>query len=139
MADIALDLRLFRYALLAAEHGSFRQAAAALNVQKSSVSKGVRTLEYRVGTSLFERSHAGVRPTPAGEKFLQEAALGFDHLEHAMQRIRAIRHGERGELTIAASVPFFLLGDTLEQFREEHSDVTFRNSGGHMRCQYRAD
>ena len=119
-----LDLRLFRYAMVSAEHGSFRRAAAALNMQQSSVSKGVRSLEDRVGTPLFERSHAGVRPTPAGETFLQEAALGFDHLERAMQRLGAIQRGERGELTVAASVPFLLVGDAFEQFREKHRGVS---------------
>lgn len=115
-----LDFRLFRYALASAEHGSFRRAAAALNIQQSTVSRGVRTLEHRVGGPLFERSHAGIRPTPVGERFLQEAALGFDHLERATQRIGAVQRGEQGELTVAASVPFALLGVAFERLRDEH-------------------
>lgn len=103
MPDLSLDFRLFRYALASAEHGSFRRAAAALNIQQSSVSRGVRNLEYRIGADLFQRSHAGIRPTPDGEQFLQEAALGFEHLERAMQRIGAAQRGEHGELTIAVS------------------------------------
>ncbi|MCA1365366.1 autoinducer binding domain-containing protein [Bradyrhizobium sp. IC3069] len=47
------------------EHGSFRRAADALNLQQSSVSRGVRSLEHRVGAQLF-----GQRPR--GERFLQE-------------------------------------------------------------------
>lgn len=124
MSDLSLEFGLFRYALAAADHGSFRRAAAALEVQQSSVSRGVRSLEHRVGTSLFERSHAGVRPTPAGEKFLQEAMLGFDHLERAMHRVTAVQRGEHGELTIAISVPFALLGDTVARFREKHRGVS---------------
>ncbi|WP_430691604.1 LysR family transcriptional regulator [Mesorhizobium vachelliae] len=54
-----MDLRLFRYALISAKHGSFRRAAAVLNVQQSTVSRGVRGLENQVGTELFERNHAG--------------------------------------------------------------------------------
>lgn len=124
MPDLSLDFRLFRYALASAEHGSFRRAAAALNIQQSSVSRGVRNLEYRIGADLFQRSHAGIRPTPAGERFLQEAALGFEHLERAMQRIGAAQRGEHGELTIAVSVPFPLLGDVFERFRGEHPGVS---------------
>lgn len=123
MNDRILDVRLFRYALAAAEHGSFRRAAVALNVQQSSVSKGVRSLEYRVGTPLFERSNAGVRPTRAGELFLHEATEGFDHLDRAMQRIGAVKRGEHGELAVAASVPFRLLGGVLERFRDAHQGV----------------
>ena len=125
-----LDLRLFRYALAAAEHGSFRRAAVALNVQQSSVSKGGRSLEHRVGGPLFERSHAGVRPTPAGERFLQEATLGFDHLERATQRIGAVQRGEHGELSVAASVPFLLLGDVFERFRDAHRRVAVEITEG---------
>lgn len=48
MPDRLLDLRLFRYALTSAEHGSFRRAAAR-----------VRSLEDRVKAKLFERDHSG--------------------------------------------------------------------------------
>lgn len=120
MPSPALDIRLFRYALASAQHGSFRRAAAALNLQQSTVSRGVRILEHWVGAALFERSHAGIRPTPTGERFLEEAALGFDHLERATQRIRAAQRGEAGEITVAASVPFALLGAAFERLRNEH-------------------
>lgn len=124
MPSHALDFRLFRYALASAEHGSFRRAAAALNVQQSTVSKGIRNLEHRLGATLFERGHSGVKTTAAGDRFLQEASLGFDHLEKAMQRIGALQRGEHGELTVAASVPFFLLGDVFEHFRDEYPGVS---------------
>jgi DNA-binding transcriptional LysR family regulator len=124
MPDRVLDFRLFRYALASAEHGSFRRAAAALNVQQSTVSRGVRSLEYRVGAELFERGHAGIRPTPAGDRFLEEATLGFDHLSRAMQRIGAAQRGEHGELTVAVSVPFILLGEMFKRFRGEYEGVS---------------
>lgn len=119
-----IDLRLFRYALASAEHGSFRRAAAALNIQQSTVSRGVRNLEHRVGTELFERDHAGIRPTAAGDRFLEEATLGFDHLRRAMRRAEALQRGEHGELTVGMSVPFTLLGDMFERFREDHGGVS---------------
>ncbi|MER8372326.1 LysR family transcriptional regulator [Mesorhizobium sp. M1406] len=124
MPDLSLDFRLFRYAIASADHGSFRRAATALNIQQSTVSRGVRSLEYRLGAPLFERSHAGVRPTAAGKRFLQEAALGFDHLNRAMQRIGALQRGEHGEVTIAASVPFVLLGEVFERFNHERQGVS---------------
>ena len=124
MADPSLDFRLFQYALASAEHGSFRQAAAALNVQQSTVSRGVRSLEHRVGAELFERCHAGIRPTPAGDRFLEEAVLGFGHLRRAMQKIGALQRGEHGELTVAVSVPFVLLGELFERFRKEYRGIS---------------
>lgn len=119
-----IDLRLFRYVLASAEHGSFRRAATALNVQHPAVSRGVSTLEYRLGAKLFERDHAGIRPTLAGERFLEEATLGFDHLKRAMQRVGAMQHGEHGELTVGVSVPFILLANLFEQFCADYDGVS---------------
>lgn len=124
MPDRTLDLRLFRYALASAEHGSFRRAATALNVQHPAVSRGVGNLEYRLGAKLFEREHAGIRPTPAGKRFLEEATLGFDHLQRAMQRVGALQRGEHGELTVGVSLPFMLLSDLFEEFRKDYDGVS---------------
>lgn len=124
MPDLPIDLRLFRYALTSAEYGSFRRAAAAMNVQQSTVSRGVRNLEHRVGAELFERGHAGIRPTQAGDRFLEEAALGFDHLRRAMRRAEALQRAEHGELTVGVSVPIILLGDLFERFRKDYSGVS---------------
>lgn len=124
MPDRILDLRLFRYALASAEHGSFRRAAAALNIQQSTVSRGVRSLEDRVKAELFERDHPGIRPTPAGDRFLEEATLGFDHLNRALQRAEASQRGEHGELTVGVSVPFSVLGDLFERLRFDHDGVS---------------
>lgn len=118
------DFKLFQYALTSAEQGSFRRAADTLNVQQSTVSRGVRDLEHRIGAELFERSHAGIRPTPAGDQFLREAALGFDHLRHAMRQAEATQLGEQGELTVSASVPFTLFSELFERFREKHAGVS---------------
>ncbi len=124
MPDHFVDFRLFQYALTSAEHGSFRRAAAALNLQQSTVSRGVRNLEHRIGAELFERTHAGIRPTPVGDRFLQEATLGFDHLRRAMRQAVASQRGEDGELTVGASVPFPLFGELFERFREKHAGVS---------------
>lgn len=126
MPDRTLDLRLFRYALASAEHGSFRRAASALNVQQSTVSRGVRSLEDRVKAKLFERDHSGIRPTAAGDRFLEQATVGFDYLSRALQRAEASQRGEHGELTVGVSVPFSVLGDLFERFRAGHDGVSVK-------------
>ena len=54
------DLHTF---LLVAEIGSFRGAAAELKVEPSAISRRMRSLEDRLGASLFERNRSGVRLT----------------------------------------------------------------------------
>ncbi|WP_312621640.1 helix-turn-helix domain-containing protein, partial [Agrobacterium pusense] len=63
MPDLALDLRYLRYALLVAEHGSFRRAADAVGMSQSTVSRRVQLLERRLGVPLFTRSRTGAKLT----------------------------------------------------------------------------
>lgn len=118
------DLRLFAYALASAEHRSFRKAADALNIQQSTVSRGVRSLEDQIGARLFARGHAGIRPTTAGETFLRDVTLGLGYIESAVNRIGSAQRGRLSELKVAASLPFFLLGDIFQHFRNEHVGVS---------------
>lgn len=48
-----------RTVIAAAEYGSFRRAAAALEVKQSTLSRRVRRLEEQLGIKLFERSSGG--------------------------------------------------------------------------------
>ena len=68
-----VDLQHLRYAVAAAEHGSFRRAAEALPVRQSTLSRCIRQLEERIQMIVFERSSGGVRATLAGREFLRAA------------------------------------------------------------------
>lgn len=100
MPDIALDLRYLRYAILAAEHGSFRRAAEILCVSQSTVSRRIQILERRVGMALFDRNRSGARITTAGEHFLGKAAIGAKHLHQAADIVRQAKRGCTGVLRV---------------------------------------
>ncbi|WEZ86186.1 LysR family transcriptional regulator (plasmid) [Rhizobium sp. 32-5/1] len=97
---MAIDLRQLRYVIAAAEHGSFRQAAASLGVEVSAISRGIRDLEDGIGASLFSRHSGGVRLTPAGELFLTRARNVVTELETAERDVGVIGRGERGRVRI---------------------------------------
>ncbi|MGH6760335.1 MAG: LysR family transcriptional regulator [Phyllobacterium sp.] len=97
---MAFDLRYLRYALLAAEHGSFRRTAEILSVSQSTVSRRVQILERRIGVALFERRRSGVRVTLAGERFLEEAAIGAKHLHQAVDAVVRAKRGSVGVLRV---------------------------------------
>ncbi|ODT76189.1 MAG: hypothetical protein ABS76_32000 [Pelagibacterium sp. SCN 64-44] len=84
----------------------------------------MQRLEEHIGAALFDRNHAGVRPTVIGELFLQEALHGLDHLKWAVQQVAEVQRGEDGHLRIAISVPVSLLGGTLTHFRRESRSVS---------------
>jgi DNA-binding transcriptional LysR family regulator len=100
MPDLALDLR---FAIAAAEHGSFRGAGLALGFPESAISRRIRHLEDAIGFLLFERSYAGVRLTEAGRQFLRDARAMLEHLERATVSAQSVASGTLGHLRLAAS------------------------------------
>jgi DNA-binding transcriptional LysR family regulator len=68
-----MELRHIRHALVLADAGSFRRAAAALRMAQPSLSESIRRLEAELGVQLFERRPTGVRPTARGSAFIVEA------------------------------------------------------------------
>jgi DNA-binding transcriptional LysR family regulator len=98
----AVKLHQVRCVVAAARRGSFRQAALALNVQQSTVSRCVRDLEDHLGVQIFERRVSGVRLTPAGDQFLQGAELALEHLSRAAGIAGAAGRTDRHVFRIAA-------------------------------------
>lgn len=125
MPDLSFDLRYLRCALLAAEQGSFRRAAAVLELSQSTLSRRIQLLERRLGFPLFIRDRRGVRLTPAGVNFLRCAIAGARHLDRAAQLAVAVHRGERGELRVGilASLTTGFLHTMLRRFREHHPEV----------------
>ena len=125
MLQSILALGRLRYVLAVAEHGSFRKAALTLNVAESTISRTVQRLEEAIGGAIFTRSHAGVRITPAGERFLKDVELGIDHFRRAVHRVTAAERGEQGEVRIGLAIPFqsAVVGATVAQFRAQYPSI----------------
>ncbi|MBN9532237.1 MAG: LysR family transcriptional regulator [Alphaproteobacteria bacterium] len=125
MPDLALDLRYLKYAIIVAEHGSFRRAADILNLSQSTVSRRILLLENRLGTPLFERNRTGTRPTLVGQRFLREAAVGAEHLRRAVNEMALAQRGDVGELRIGlmASLASGFLADLLDTYHRRFPNV----------------
>lgn len=125
MPDLSLDLRNLRYALAVLEQGSFRQAAAALNLSQSTVSRRVAALEHRLGISIFDRSHRGVRLTHAGRRFVDEAQLGARHFTNAVGAMQAARRAQDGQLQIGifTSLRNEFLRSLIGEYRRTHPAI----------------
>lgn len=125
MPDVAFDLRYLHYAYLVAEHGSFRRAADCLDVSQSTLSRRIQLLERRLGVALFERSRKGVKPTLLGERFLRNAAVGAQHLRHAIGEMTLAKRGDAGEVRIGlvSSLAQGILGDVIEAYHRRYPNV----------------
>ena len=67
-----------------AETGSFRKAAARLQVGQPALSRRIRRLEDALGLSLFERHPTGARLTAGGRRFAASARSMLNSLDSAI-------------------------------------------------------
>lgn len=95
-----IDVHLLRYALAAAETGSFSRAAGKFRVKQSTLSKRIRDLELRLGLALFDRSTKGVAPTAVGLRFLARARTILVDLDSLSRESEALAKGNAGKLRI---------------------------------------
>jgi DNA-binding transcriptional LysR family regulator len=119
------DLRVF---VQACEVGSLSGLAKNLGRTQSAVSQHISRLEAELGVALFERQARGVTPTQAGRILWELALEGLDAIETGLSRIRALRDGEAGTLTITTggtTVRHFMQSAVV-RFRREHPAVNLR-------------
>ncbi|TIP12527.1 LysR family transcriptional regulator [Mesorhizobium sp.] len=125
----------FIHVLAVAEHLNFRHAATALGIGQSSVSARIKALEDELGILLFDRNTRGVRLTEAGRRFVEYAAIGMDHLNHAVKTAGMLARGERGSLRIGAYAltRHSFLSRLLAQYREQHPSIDIELAEGTAR------
>ncbi|MBN8994772.1 MAG: LysR family transcriptional regulator [Rhizobiales bacterium] len=123
---MVIELRNIHYFVAAAEHGSFRRAAAFLSIQESAVSRRIRDLEDRLGASLFHRHSGGVSLTVAGERFLSRVRIALQQIENGVNDVAAIGRSEDGivKIGIFSSLASGFLFDLMKAFDEKHPRVT---------------
>jgi DNA-binding transcriptional LysR family regulator len=97
---MSIEFRDLRWAIIASQHRSLRQAAEALNVRQSTLSRRLRDMEARVGAQLFERTNGGTRPTLAGREFLASARHILAETDAALRKLKTRSRGEDGLLAI---------------------------------------
>ncbi len=108
---------------VAAQLGSFKQAAAQLHRTPSAISHQFRRLEGELGVKLFHREPHGLRLTDAGRSYLQEVHQALDALVEATNRLQR-RHGE-GPVAVSLFPSFAVrwLIPRLNDFRAHYPGV----------------
>ncbi|WP_231711445.1 LysR family transcriptional regulator [Xanthobacter dioxanivorans] len=123
--DTEIEIRHLRYLVAAAEHGSFRRAAAALGVQESSVSQRIRDVEDQLGASLFLRHPGGINLTIAGQHFLHRVRHALNHIRDGAAEVAAIGRAEERYIKVglfsSLSSGFLLI--LFRTYDEKHGPV----------------
>jgi DNA-binding transcriptional LysR family regulator len=115
-------LRVFR-AVLA--HGSFSDAADALDYTQSAVSQAVATLEDEVGAKLIVRDRRRLRATAAGEALAEHADGIMARLQAAEDALAAVIGVRVGRLRMASfpTAGATLMPLAIAAFRAAHPDI----------------
>ncbi len=95
-----MELRHLRYFATVAELLNFTQAAKRLRVAQPALSRQIRDLEAELGAPLLERGPRFVKLTEAGIIFLPEAKAVLLRADAAVQAVRAVIRGERGQIHV---------------------------------------
>lgn len=119
-----VDLFSLKLFLSAIEEQQIGRAAIRENISASTATKRIQDLEEIADVKLFERTPAGVQPTPAGEVLERYVRRIFNDLESLRNEITEFTDGMRGELKVASArsilAPFLAkeFGDFQSQFPE---------------------
>jgi len=108
-----------------AKCGSFTRAAAELGVSASALSQSLRALERRLGVRLLERSTRHVRPTEAGQRFLDQVLPGLASLGNAVEGLEESRQQPSGllRLNVSQSAVKSVLQPHLAAFADTYPDI----------------
>ena len=104
------------YAVECARRQSVNQAARALFVSASNMSKAILALEAELGFPIFTRTPGGVRPTPKGETFLQHARSVVGELS----RIEKLRDSGTALRLYVSGIPFTPLQGAMARITQKY-------------------
>jgi DNA-binding transcriptional LysR family regulator len=107
--------------------GSFAIVARDQNVDPSSVSRAISTLEQDLGVRLFHRTTRKLAPTEAAEAYFERLEPIIEELEHATLAATDASAGPRGLLRLTAPITFAQehIVPLLPELARRHPDLRF--------------
>jgi DNA-binding transcriptional LysR family regulator len=99
------DFNAARVLVRVVHEGSFRSAARALGMPKTTVSRKIAELEEQLGAQLLHRTTRTLSLTDAGAAFVEEAEGAIARLEAAETAVSELQREPRGKLRVTTTVP----------------------------------
>jgi LysR family transcriptional regulator, transcription activator of glutamate synthase operon len=130
-----MEIRQLHYFIEVAEREHVSEAALALHVAQSAVSRQIANLESELGVELFEREGRNIKLSPVGRLFLTHAKTAMKAIEHAKKQIDEYLDPERGTIKIGfpTSLAGHLLPTVVSAFKREHPNIAFHLRQGSYR------
>jgi DNA-binding transcriptional LysR family regulator len=120
-----IPLNALRAIEIVARRGALAPAAEELGVTVGAVSQHLRRAEERLGMELFERTPAGLRPTPALRAALPQLTSGFSALQDGLASLRGSDEGVLN-LTVGSVFASRWLIWRINKFSTLHPDIEVR-------------
>lgn len=107
------------------QKGSFRAAADAMQMPKSTVSLKISNLESRLGTTLLKRTTRKLHLTEAGHRYFQRMTGAFEEIRNAETDLLSETTEPTGRLRITAPVDLgnYILCDLVSAYRKKYPKV----------------
>ncbi len=120
-----IDIEHLRFAVAAAEFGSFHKAAEALNVQQSTLSRRIQDIEHATSSTLFRRSSGGVVVSTSGEEFVRMARAVLEQINEFAPSSIARSRKETLRVGFCTSLSAGGLRSSLLDFRRRFPEFRF--------------
>lgn len=106
--------------------GSFTAVARHQNIDPSSISRAVSSLEDELGARLFFRSTRRIVPTEAGNIFFEKVTPIVEQLERARHAVQDVGRTATGELRVATTIAFGMICilPLLPEFKQQHPEIS---------------
>lgn len=120
-----MNLNDIQYFYQVVQHGSFTQAAVALGVNKSLLSRRVANLEQRLQIKLLYRSTRALSLTPPGHTYYQHCKQIMQELQAAQLSLYQVREKPFGRIVVSCPALFaqFHFGQYLIEFMQAFPEV----------------
>jgi len=127
-----MELRQIRYFIEVAKREHVTEAAHALHVAQSAVSRQIFNLEAELGVDLFIRKGRNVKLTPIGRVFLDHMEQAINVIEDARQVVSEYTDPERGTIHIGfpSSLATYILPTAISAFQSKYPNVQFQLNQG---------
>ncbi|HWJ77535.1 MAG TPA: LysR family transcriptional regulator [Niallia sp.] len=125
-----MELRQIQYFLEAAKREHMTEAADALHVAQSSVSRQIVNLETELGVELFIRDGRNVKLTPLGKVFYERMKQLWNMMEDAKREVEESLDPKKGTVRIAfpISMAAHTLPSIIYSFRTRYPEAKFHMS-----------
>ncbi len=123
-----INYELYKVFYYVATSLSFSEASKQLFISQSAVSQSIKTLEKKIGQTLFIRSTKRVQLTPAGELLLQHIEPAMNLIQRGEEQIQNVNETQLGQLHIGASdtICRYFLVPYIQKFHQAYPDVPIK-------------